>query len=106
MQKYLLIMSDGTEHVVTQTLIDKIAAETHFRNNKRLGTIGDNPFRSTAFMAWSAAKRTGVVTVDWDQFLEGTDPDQPHALDVAFVDDETEAVDGVGEDTSADQPPS
>lgn len=100
MQKYRITLSDGTQHVVQQNLVDKVAAETYFRNNKRLGTIGDNPFRSTAFMAWSAAKRARLLDVTWEQFLDGTDAEQLHALDVEFYDDtedDAEEVEGLGE---------
>ncbi|MGX9346385.1 hypothetical protein [Microbacterium sp. KNMS] len=102
-------LSDESVHTVRTTLIDKVAAETYFRNHKHLGTVGDNPFRSLAFMAWSALKRQGLA-VEWDQFLEGRDPNELHCLDVEIhrgvvIDPATE-VEGLGEGIPAGHLPS
>lgn len=103
MQQLKTTLSDGRTELVTTTLLDKVAAETYFRSNPRFGKAGDNPFRLTGLLAFSALKRTGKIAVEWDQFLEARDPDQLHVVDVEAVDAQAdEEADGVGEDTSAD----
>lgn len=106
MQRFKLTLSDGSTHVVTRTIRDQVACETYLRANKRYGSFSDSPFRSLAFQAWSAAKRVLGIEVTFDQFLEATDPNQVHLLDVVGIDDEdddAEEVEGLGEDTPADQ---
>lgn len=108
-QKNIVTLSSGEEHIVTPDLRDKLAAETYFRNNKRFGSIGDNAFRYAAFLAWSAGTRAGVFDMSWEQFSDAENPDELHAVDVEFYEpdeDDAEAVDGLGEDTSASQPTS
>lgn len=104
MQRFKLTLSDGSTHVVTRTIRDQVACETYFRANKRLGSFSESPFRALAFTAWSAAKREQIVDVAFDQFLEGTEPLLVSLLDVEGLDDEDdEEVEGLGEDTPADQ---
>lgn len=108
LEKNDIHLSDGRVLVVTPSLFDKIAFENHLRVNKRLGGLSENLILMQAFTAWSAARREHGLEVSWEQFLEGADGSQVHALDVAphDTDDDTEAVDGVGEGMSADQPSS
>ncbi|GGF30202.1 hypothetical protein GCM10010922_01430 [Microbacterium sorbitolivorans] len=103
MQEYKIGLSDGTECIVRPTLLDKVGAETYFRANKRFGSIADNPFRFNAVLAWSAGKRAGHFDVSFDQFLEGTNADEVHAIDVdPYEADDAPEVEGLGEDTPAD----
>lgn len=104
MQRFKLTLVDGSTHVVTRTIRAQVACETYFRANKRYGSFSESPFRALAFTAWSAAKSAGIVDVDFDQFLEATDPTLVSLLDVeGFDDDDDEEVEGLGEDTPADQ---
>jgi len=105
LEKNDIHLSDGRVLTVTPSLFDKIAFESHLRANKRLGSLSENIILMQAFTAWSAARREHSLAVSWDQFLEGADSDQVHALDVVPYDDESddaEVVDGVGEGMSAD----
>lgn len=100
-QRLTVTLSDDREIVVTPTLVDRVVAETYFRNHPALGKMTDNPFRLLAFLAWSNAKRSGQIDVEWDQFLEGRDPNALHAIDVAPEAVEPEPEDDeLGEATS------
>lgn len=100
MQLFDITLNSGEVIRVTPTLIDRVAAETYFRNNARLGPITDNPFRAMAFLSWSAAKRSQRVSVEWEQFLNGTDPNAAHAVDVSPVMDAPIDGDDLGEPTA------
>src|SRR5690606_5487403 len=107
MQRFKITLTDGTAATVTRTIRDQVATETYFRAHPRLGAMSDNPFRSIAFVAWSAAKREGVIdqNVTFDQFLEGHDANVVSVVDVEILDndaDETPEVEGLGEDMPAD----
>lgn len=99
LKRYTVVLSDGRNLTVTPTLLDKVAFEVYLRANPRLGGIADNAFRLQGFTCWSAAKREHGLDITFDQFLEGKDPSQPHAIDIELQHDtiEAEEVEGLGE---------
>lgn len=85
MTHYQIELSKGEPLVVQTTLLDKVAFETYLRNNKSLGGISENSMRGLGFTTWNAARRAGTYTDSFEQFLEGTNPDEPSCVDIKVV---------------------
>lgn len=84
-------LQDGTSwENVPLTLSTKLAYERSARANR--WTPDDNPFTTTAFFSWHAARAAGAHSLSWDEFLAA-------ALDVGVEQDETVA--GGDEDAEA-----
>jgi hypothetical protein len=66
--KLEITLADGTEIIVTPNLFDTFGFEKLLKANPRLGSLADNQLKLNAFRAWSAAKRTGVLDMTWEQF--------------------------------------
>lgn len=94
MTKYKVELVNQEPLVVQATMFDKIAFETYLRNNKQLGGIGENAFRMLTFTSWNAAKRAGLTTLTFDEFIEV-------CIEVTGIDDEPEGEDELGEPTPA-----
>lgn len=100
----LRIQFEDDSHLdVRPNLFDQRNFERALRNNKAWGDLRDNALRLSAFRAWSAASRLGLITMSWDDFYE--DPHTPVMSVTVAPDDETDdddlEVDGVGKDTPA-----
>lgn len=97
--KFTITFADGKQTDVQTTLEDRLAFEQTLRKNKRWGKLEDNTLKMQPFLAWNAAKRTGVTDLSWDDFTTGSTA----ALDVSVADDADDDADlevaGVGKDT-------
>lgn len=95
-----ITFADGSTVDVQPTLEDRLKFESTLRKNKGWGKLEDNALKLTPFLAWSAASRTGVTDLSWEQFTTG----DTAAVDVESVPDADDAdaaleVDGLGEGT-------
>lgn len=106
---------DGTETTVTPNLADTIAFEAFLRKDPRRGSLQQNMLTLQPFRAFSAARREGVITESWEDFLAGTleVTADTGAADTGAADTEPEAdevdlggVTGLGKDTPILQPTS
>lgn len=68
-----ITLADETEIRVTPNLFDTRAFESYLRKNPRQGKLQENAITMTAFRAWHAAKRKGLLTMTWEEFSEGED---------------------------------
>lgn len=85
-----LLLSNGEQIRVTLTIRDSLAYESAARG-KGWGGLQDNIMRWQAVRAWSAATREhpGILTgIGWQQFVEVTDPEKLHLLEMQQVKDE------------------
>lgn len=110
-QELDLLLSDGRTIRVQLTIRDSLAYESAARG-RSWGPIQENAMRMQAIRAWSAARRMHpdvIGTIGWQQFVEGTDPNQLHLIDgqPASDDDaedvEDETAGDLGESGRADQ---
>lgn len=94
----VVILADGTEHVVRPTLEDTLAFETTLRKNRNWGDLKDSALKMTPFRAWNCMRRQGLTDLTWDQFTTG----DTAALSVHSRDDDEDegddnlAVEGLG----------
>ncbi|HXG71268.1 MAG TPA: hypothetical protein VNJ04_11750 [Gemmatimonadaceae bacterium] len=100
-----ITFTDGRTPVdVVPNLFDQVAFERALRNNKQWGKLQDNILRMQVFRGWSAANRTGVLDMSWEDFND--DPNTPvQSVTVVHDDDEDDddelEVEGLGKGTRA-----
>lgn len=70
LKAFTVIEIDGTEHEVTPTFMDAVAADAFMRANKRYGTVQDSPNIYVGVRCWSALRREGRVTDDFDTYSQ------------------------------------
>lgn len=101
--RYDLEMLDGTRHTVQALVADTLDAETQFRRHKSWGPVNESPIKLTTLVAYSAAKREGIIPEElpFDRFVEQVALIKP-AEDAATETDEEGPLDegnGLGKGT-------
>ena len=89
------LLSNDEIVTVTLTIRDSLAYESAARG-RGWGSPADHPMRMQAIRAWSAIRREqpGVIgDIGWQQFVEGTDPEQLHLIDLQPADLDSPAAD-------------
>lgn len=100
-QPLRITLADRSTLEVQPTLEDRLRFEQTLRRNRSWGPLSDNALKLVPFLAWSAATRTGVTSLTWDEFTTGPTA----AIDVEEVQpDEGDGADdleveGLGEGT-------
>lgn len=99
---YQITDHNGETSIVQTTLEDRLKFETVLRKNKSWGDLRDNALKLPAFLAWSAASRTGATDLTWEQFTTG--PTAAQNVEAYDPDDDGDAdeVEGLGKDTPMD----
>ena len=102
-QRLTITKIDGTEFTVTPNLADTLNFETTLRKNPQWGTLAQNQLKAGPFRAWSAARREGLITETWEDFISSTAEVALVAAPAADDDDDNEVA-GLGLDTPTIQP--
>ncbi|NQX26831.1 hypothetical protein HQQ81_05630 [Microbacteriaceae bacterium VKM Ac-2854] len=97
---------DGRPDIeVTPTLQDTLEFENVLKKNRKWGGLKENALKMQPFRAFNAARRVGLYSGSWDEFVsEVTDVVTPDPDDID-QDSDTE-VGGLGEDTTTAASPS